>query len=272
MFQLQKRERPFISVLVRKEEGGAHIYALCLGILFMFLVFFAVLLDYKQTAVTSEAVDDALVTSLVSSMVYNKEEEALSGATVMYRTVTASGYHLPADSIIPGYVDVSGNLTTTVEDRDILGGSTIRSPLGDMYLGRCYQLFYKNLKKNLKLQDDGTSALSGIKSEVVIQEFSIYNQYFNLDEHGSQSDFMFIKYTRVGDGVYSVTEYPKNTYPTCYNSLTKSDYTITHTSVAATLSFQVAASRYGNTSGKIDTSGTETDITYTRVVDILSTR
>lgn len=268
MLLSKKQERHFTNLFSKREDGGVQIYVLCLFILMMFVVFWAVMLDFKRISITSDAVDDALVTSLISSCLYNKEEMRLSGATVVYHTVTGDGLKLPVTEIIPGYVDHSGNLTTTVEDRDVINGSEIVNSTGDTYLANCYSLFLKNLKKNLKLDDAMTCSMSGIDGVVTIQEFSVYNKFYNLDQDGNKTDFRFVKYTHIGGGVFNCIEYGINEYPTVYNSLDHQMYTVTESSVASTLSFAVVASRYTPVGGAAG-SQTVTDVTYSRIVDVI---
>lgn len=267
----EKQVRLFTKrVFNAKRDGGAQIYVMCMCVLLLFVVLFSVLNDYKRLYITSDSVDDALVTALVSACVYNREEEALSGATVMYRTVTPVNARIPIDLIIPGYDDASGNVTVTEDERDIINGMDIMDPLNDYYLNNCYDKFLRNLKNNLKLDDSMICSMSGIDGMVTISEFSVYNKFYNLDESGEQADFRFVKYTYAGVGVWMMTSYMPNTYPTCYNSLDHTNYTIVESSVAATLDFQVLATRYNNSGGEIAKTGSVAPVTYSRVVDVVN--
>ena len=144
----------------------------------------------------------------------------------------------------------------------------------DPFLQNCWTLFLKNFKNNLKLNDDMTATISGIDGVVSVAEFSVYNKFWNLDENWQHTDFMFVKYTyNVAGGSWSASAYAPNTYPTTYNSLTHSTYTITESSVSAQLAFNVVA---GTATGKAQELGfTQADynvpVTYQRVVDVKST-
>ena len=138
-------------------------------------------------------------------------------------------------------------------------------------MSNSWTLFEKNLKRNLKLQDDMTATISGIDGVVTVTDYSIYNKFYNLDEDRNQTDFKFVRYSyNPTSGAWSAYAYAPNTYPSTYNSLTKSNYEITETSISVELAFTVVA---GTATGRAQQLGyTQNDynvpVTYHRIVDV----
>ena len=260
----KKRGQPFIRKILKTEEGGAHIYVLCMSILVCMIIFYLVLFDYKRTQITADIVDDALTTSLVSACVYNQEEKALSGSQVMYRTLSEAEDDF-LESLMPG-MGLGGDGSPADPEEKLIDHPDLYNAHGDSFLDKSYNYFVKNLKKNLKLDDTMVATISGIEGEVVIQEFTIYNKFCEYDEHGNLTEFRFMGYRRTGDSWY-VIPYAANILPTCYNSLDKSTYQITETSVYAALEFDLVASRFDGV-GLNKVNGVKPRIWYARVVDI----
>lgn len=262
--RLKERARRCIEGLLGgKVRGGTQIYVLCLAILLCMVIAFRVLFDYARVQITHDAADDAIMTSLVSACVYNPDELALSGSSVIYATVT------PVKE--PHYVisQITGEPVLDTTPYDTINDAVLFCPGDDAYLAACYERFLKNLKKNLKLDDAMNAAISGIDGTVTISEFSVYNKFYNLDEDGNQTDFRFVKYTYVPGGGWAVYPYNINEYAESYNSLDHATYTVRETSVSACITFQVVTGTYidwampGYTADDMKTS-----VSYQRVVDI----
>lgn len=263
--RLRKLGQLFIKKnMQKKEEGGSHIYVLCMSILMCMIIFYLVLFDYKRTQITADIVDDALTTSLVSACVYNQEEKALSGSQVMYRTLSEAEDDF-LESLMPG-MGLGGDSSPAEPEEKLIDHPDLYNAHGDSFLDKSYNYFVKNLKKNLKLDDTMVATISGIEGEVVIQEFTIYNKFCEYDEHGNLTEFRFMGYRRTGDSWY-VIPYAANILPTCYNSLDKTTYQITETSVYAALEFDLVASRFDGV-GLNTANGVKPRIWYARVVDI----
>jgi len=258
------RER-FRRLARARTEGGTHVYVLCLFIMMFLLVLFHAMFDYQRLAITKDTVDDALVTSMISACVYNKEELASSGSAVIYQSLTPSyGEHT---MLSPG-----GHLVVDPTPTDVFSLPEIYAASSDTYLQNCWTLFLKNFKKNLKLGDDMVATISGIDGVVSVTEFSVYNKFYNLDVDRNQTDFMFVKYSyNPSSGAWSAYGYAPNTYPTCYNSLTHSNYQIVESSIATQLSFTVVAGTAStgmtNLTGVIQ-ADFNVPVTYQRVVDV----
>lgn len=262
--KLKERARRCIEYLIGgKTRGGIQIYVLCLITLLCFVVFYRVLFDYTRVQITHDAVDDAITTALVSACIYNTDELALSGSSVIYATVT------PVKE--PHYVisQITGEPVLDTTPYDTINDAALMTPGNDAYLTACYERFLKNLKKNLKLDDGMNAAISGIDGTVTVTEFSVFNKFWNLDEDGNQTDFRIVKYTYVPGGGWAVYPYNTNEYAESYNSLDHTVYTVSETSVSACITFQVVAGTYidwampGLTADDMKTS-----VSYQRVVDI----
>ena len=255
-------------MLRAKTKGGAQILIFCMFIMLLLVVYFKALFDYQRMGITKDALDDALVTSMVSGCTINREEFASSGSAVIYRKVTpALGEKIS--------IDFSGKVVIDDEPEDVINGPEIRSPYAgggvDSFLQSSYDSFEKNIKKNLRLDDSMHSLIAGISGEVVVSEFTIYNKYYNLDEDRNQTDFKFVEYTYVrNSGTWSVIEHTPNTFPNVYSSLTHSNIQLTETSMSVKLSFNVVNSAFTQQMADqgIDESQTITPVTYTRVVDV----
>lgn len=259
--QKKKSKKPFY---LKKVEGGAQVFILCMCILLFLVVLYKFMFDYQRMDITKDNVDDAITTSLLASCVYNREELGASGAPVIYRTVTPL---LGDITVTPGGVPI-----LDTQPLDVLNLPALSAPTGDSYLTNCYNRFVKTLKTNLRLNASMESLTSGISGEVVIMEFSVFNKFYNLDEDRNQTDFRFVKYTyNTSAGTWSAYPYNINQYPTTYNSLDKANYTITETSVSAKLGFSVNAGTIvgwdPDPAGRVG-SDNLVPVTYQRVVDV----
>lgn len=237
---------------------------ICVIMLMSMIVLFRVLFDQERVHITYDMVDDALTTSLVSACVYNTDELALSGATVIYKTVT------PVKE--PNYIisSVTGQPMLDTTPHDTINDDALFSPGTDIYLNGAYQRFVKNLKKNLKLDNSMNATISGIDGTVTISEFSVYNKFYNLDEDGNPTSFRIVKYT-YSSGGWSAHPYTINATPTCYNSFGHSNHTIVETSVSARISFNVVTGSVIEWAMPgLSESDLRTSVSYQRVVDIKS--
>lgn len=255
--KLRKQAQHYIKQLAEiiriKKKGGTQMYVIGMIILMLFVILFRVLLDFQRVSVTYYSVDDALTTSLLSSCIYNREEQALSGSMVIYRTVTQRS----DKTVIPADLSVD---IKEIESFDAINSEQIYVPAMDTYLEKCYQRFLKNLKKNLKLDNNMNTSISGIDGIMEIAEFSVFNKFINLNKDGTSGDFRIVKYTRSHDGTWSAYIYPINQYASCYNSIDHTEHQITDTSVSARLHFTLV------TRTEPMPDGLEVD--YQRVVDI----
>lgn len=267
----QRPERHFIRMdRIRKlaagrTEGGTHIYVLCLFIMMFLLVLFRAMFDNQRLNITKDTVDDALMTSLVSSCVYNKSELSSSGACVIFQQVTPFIGELTD-------VSIGGRPILDPDPVDVFALPELGFPDTDTYLDNSWKKFEANIKKNLKLDDAMNATISGIDGVVTIAEFCVYNKFYNLDADRNQTDFKFVKYSyNPATGAWSSYQYAPNTYPSTYNSLTKSSYEIRESSVSAKLDFTVVA---GTATGFAQTHAGKTQndynvpVSYQRIVDI----
>ena len=265
----QKQERPFtIKRFLQcfgtaKTEGGVHIYILILFFMMFLIVLFRVLLDTQRMGITKDMVEDALMTSMVSACVYNKEEKNASGAIVIYRKLTPLGSEM--------FEFEGGRAHLNKVPINIFSMPEMLSPSGDAYLQKSWEIFLKNLKKNLRLNDDMTANISGLSDKVKVEEYAVYNKFYNLDADRKQKDFKFVKYSYYPEtDRWSAYEYTPNTYPTTYNSLTKSNYKIQETSISVKISLNVVggtATAFANKLGKTQ-NDLNVPVTYQRVVDV----
>lgn len=237
-------------------------YVLCLFVLMIILVLFRVLYDSKRVHITHDMVDDALTTALISACVYNTDELALSGATVIYDTVT------PVRE--PSYIisSITGQPILDTTPYDTINDGKLFSPGADAYLNGAYQKFVRNLKQNLKLDDAMNSTISGISGQVAITDFSVYNKFYNMDEDGNHTDFRIVKYT-YSPGGWSAYPYGINSTASCYNSLDHSNYTVVETSVSACIAFDVVTGKHSDWAAPgLTEDDYRASVSYQRVVDI----
>lgn len=279
---LTRRERPSMTrkslrerlagflheAAASRAEGGTHIYVLCMFIMMFLLVLFRAMFDAQRLYITKDTVDDALMTSMVSACVYNREEKNSSGAVVLYRTVTPLLGEVLAET-------VGGRIIPDPDPVDVFSLPDLTLPGGDPFLANSYALFVKNLKKNLKLHDDMTATISGIDGVVTINEFSVYNKFYSVVDDGSgnrvQDEFKFVRYScNPETGAWSAYAYAPNVYPTTYNSLTKSNYEIRETSISVELGFTVVTGTATGMSQELGHTQAEYNVpvTYHRIVDV----
>jgi len=262
---INKKIRDFLT---KRTEGGTQIFIFGLFIVLFLVVLYRVMFDYQRMGITKDAVDDALVTSMISGCIYNRDEFASSGNVAIYRKVTPNlGENIQISLAGIAYID-----DTPV---DVIGGTDIgmiyENGSVDSFLTNSYTQFEKNLKKNLKLDGNMIALISGIRGEVRVDEFSIYNKYYNLDEDRNQTDFRFVKYTyNRYTCAWSVAEFAPNTYPSVYNSLTKTNTQLTETSIVSKLSFDFATLSF---TSKLQSMGysendTKVNVSYQRIVDV----
>ena len=261
----RKQVRRYISrLLSRKVGGGIQIYILIFFFMMFLLVLFRLVLDAQRLTITKDNVDDALVTSMVSACVYNKNEKNASGAVVIYRDVTPRfGARMTLTE--------GGREKADPQPADVLSMPELLDPLGDEYLQKSWDCFIRNFKQNLRLADDLTASISGIDGQIEIEEFSIYNKFYNLDHDRQQTDFMFVRYTYHPDSdAWSAYAYAPNTCPKAYNSLTKTESQIKESSISTKISFRVVAGTETSLTREIGRTQADYSIpvTYQRIVDI----
>ena len=260
----KKMGKWLLNLSSKRTEGGTHIYLLCMFLMMFLLVLFRAMFDAQRVSITKDTVDDALMTSMVSACVYNRQEKNSSGSVVIYDSVTPLfGEHLRQT--------VGGRTVVDRNPVDVFSLPEILAPGSDAFLSNSWTLFEKNLKKNLKLQDDMTATISGIDGLVTVTDYSIYNKFYNLDADRNQTDFKFVRYSyNPASGAWSAYAYAPNTYPSTYNSLTKSNYNITETSISVELAFTVVAGTATGMSQQLGHTQSEYNVpvTYHRIVDV----
>lgn len=238
-------------------------YLLGMMVITFILVIFKFVYEYERFNITYDNIDDALVASLISACTYNTSEYSLSGAAVIYDTVTPVR--------LPDVLGQIAGLPADTTPHDTINDVSLYAPAENGYLDNCYQVFLKNLKHNLKLGDDMSVTVSGLDGVVTVREFSIYNKFYNIDEDGNKTDFRIVKYTRLAAGGWNIYPYGINQAATAYNSLDHADSAITETSVSAQLEFQIRTNDYVDW---LMPSKTEADmlqtVQYQRIVDITS--
>lgn len=261
----ERAQRSIRCLLCKKVRGGVQIFVLCLCILLCIVVLYRVLFDYERVQITHDAVDDAITTALVSSCIFNTDELALSGSTVIYSTVT------PVKE--PNYIIsiITGEPVLDTTPYDTINDAALLNPGEDAFLTQCYERFERNLKKNLKLDDAMNATISGIDGTVAISEFTVFNKFFNVDEDGNQTDFRIVKYTYVPGGSWTAYPYNINQYAESYNSLDHTSYEVCETSVSACITFRVVTGTFidwAMPGGNPDDM--KTAISYQRIVDIIN--
>lgn len=270
MLSLIKQARPSTDRIrktaLQHSKGGASVYILSIFIMFFILIIFKGYFDRERLYVTYDSVDDAIVASLVSSCVYNQTEYGISGQTVIFRQLTPVK---PPDVEIPGWGELLPGSGDPEEPYQALEDPEIYIAAGDAYLENCYQSFVKNLKRNLKLDEEMNSTMSGIEGPVEIEKFTVYNVFRNYDEDGNETSYRVVAYTRTGE-TWSVYPYSDNTPANVYSTFDHCDIPIQETSVAAQLTFMLRVSDYEVNQGDVYTGGGITEkVSYQRVVDIL---
>jgi len=230
---LIKRVRLFIKNKEHaKLEGGANIYFVALLLIMLILIIFKFMLDKERIYVTYDAVDDALVSSMISGCIYNKEERSLSDQVVIYRTITDVTITPQNGPVISPVVQ------SPLDDPDIFDAQ------GDLYLEQSYNAFLDNLKHNLKLDDSMVSSISGINGPVEIEEFSLYNVFKDYDNFGNLLGTRIVQYTRLSSGVWVVTPYMVDAPVYVDNSFDDQPCEITATSMVVRLGVNVVLSNY----------------------------
>lgn len=135
---------------MNKQKGGASVFILSIYIIFLLLVvcFFSF-----QTRLLNHLRDDfdtGLLFSLLGTATINTDEYGLSGCRVLHETYTGDGSLLTAPD---------------------------NASCSDYYLEKAISTFRSLLKGNLGLDDNMNSRNSLIRSQVLIEEFKIYNVY-----------------------------------------------------------------------------------------------
>lgn len=259
----RNRVRHFISALKEKRtEGGAQIFIFSMFFMLLMLALFKMIYENERINITYSAVDDAIVSSLVSACEYNTVEYGLSNQLVIYRTVTPVEFPSDLD-------DNREWLEPSPPPYDALNDSEIFNPGSDAYLEESYNNFVNNLKRNLRLDDAMTATISGIEGVVTITEFSVYNVYHSYDDAGNETGWRVVKYTRTPGGLWSAYPYNTNTPVYVYNSFDKLNTMIDKTSVVAALTFDAVVTDY--VSWMTPTMGADSakkSVTYQRIVDI----
>lgn len=254
----KSRERHFIKTLretCKKEvEGGAQIYIITIMLIFFMVVVFKVMLDDQRMQVTHDAVDDALVSSLISASSINIREYGKSGQLIIYDDVTK-------DPVVGLGAPV---LTDEQKAQQLLNSSLLYNPAMDSYLNDAYAAFTRSLSVNLKLDGAMNATISGIQGIVEIPEFSVYNLLECYDKFGSRIHYRFIKYTYNGSA-WSVSAYPWDTSVSVYNSFDKTNTELDSTTVTAQLKFTVRISENNGLFGMGDMTK---EVTYQRLVDV----
>lgn len=249
------------ALLKKRTRGGCQIYVLCLCCLLFVVILYRVLFDYARVQITHDMVDDALTTALVSACIYNMDEMALSGSAVIYDTVT----RVPEPD--ETFSEITGGAPPEPEPYDTINDGALLAPGNDPYLNGCYERFLKNLKKNLKLDDDMTATISGIEGTVTVSEFAVFNKFWNLDAEGNPADFRIVKYTYAGGG-WAASPYNVNQCGKTYNSLDHADYQVWESSISARITFEVVAGTSMDwASGPAE--ALTTTVSYQRVVDVI---
>jgi len=248
-----------------KEEGGSDVYLMGIFIIMFMVLIFKVELDINRIYVTGDAIEDALTTSLLSSCVYNRDELALSNQLVIYRTITPME---PFFQLTPG-VSPPGVTPPGAVPYDPLNDTEIYTPGTDHYLDNAYDNFIRTLKKNLKLDNDMNATTSGIRGEVKVDYYAIYNVFKTFDASNNVKDFRVVRYRRTESGTWDAYAYDLNTPAEVTNSLDGSLYEITETTVVGSLTMDIVATDYVAwlMPGMTQDDAVQT-ISYQRIVDI----
>lgn len=233
-------------------------YVVAIFFLMFIALVFRLSMDRERVYVTYDLVDDTLVESLLSASIINRDELAMGGHSVIYRSITPEEIPMPDPSLIP----VTFNPLDNPE---------IYSPYGDEFLEGAYDRFMKVLKKNLKLDNAMNASISGIKGVVTVDDFSVYNVFRAFDEDGNETGFRVVKYTRNASGGWSCYPYAENMTVDVYNSVDHARSMVCETSVSGTLSFDVVLSDYNAGSSffrGMSEDDTNRRVTYSRIVDV----
>lgn len=237
-----------------KKEGNAQIYVITIMLMFFLIVIFKMALDDQRLQVTHDAVDDALVSSLIAASPVNIREYGKSGQLVIYNDVTQTpvvGLGAPV-------------LTDEQKAQQLLNSALLYNPATDAYLNDAYSAFVRSLTINLKLDGAMNATISGIQGTVSIPEFSVYNMFEYYDGSGSRLHYRFVKYTYNGSA-WSVYAYPIDTDVSVYNSFDKGYTTLDSTTVTAKLDFTVKVSENNGMFGVGDRTQ---QVSYQRLVDV----
>ena len=244
-----------VRVLLQKRTaGGVSIYLLVIMFMMFFLLLFKAALDKQRLYVTYDAVDDALVSSLIAASPINVREYGKSGQLVIYDDVTK-----------PPVVGIGAVVQTDEQKADkFLNSTDLLSPATDSFLNNALNIFMKSLQVNLKLDSAMNATISGIDGQVEVTEFSVYNMFEYFDKNGNRLHYRFIRYTY--DGIaWSSVSYPIDMPVYVFNSFDDRLSMLDSTSVAANLSFTVKVTE---NNGWVGGPTTTRQINYQRLVDI----
>lgn len=255
---LKSRVRHYIrtwkSAGKRPIEGGANMYAIAMMMILFLIFVFKAMLDDQRLQVTHDAVDDALVSSLISASSINVREYGRSGQLVIYDDVTQ-------DPVVGVMIPP---LTEEQKAQRLLDNAKLYQPATDSYLNKAYNAFENSLAVNLKLDGSMNATISGINGTVDIPEFSIYNLFEYYDRNGSRLHYRFVKYTFNGSA-WSADAYPWDTPVSVYNSFDKTYTTLDSTTVTAQLKFTV---RIAENYVMLGIGDMTQEVTYQRLVDV----
>lgn len=256
----------------KKKRGDGGMFIITLVILLFFCLLLKATFDYKRIHITYDSVDDSIVSALTSACTFNTNSYGHSGQVVIYDApirVEEEEIPLPGATAEPELTEDEEEELAMQTALDNLNDVALFMPVGDYYLNKSYDDFMAALKRNLKLDANMESSLSGIEGVVILNEFSIYNRFEEFDEDGNLLAYRIIRYT-TSDGVaWSAYGYSINTPVDIYNSYDKANSYVDNTTVTARLTFDIRKSDYNPEymKGLTEADMTQT-VSYQRLVDI----
>lgn len=276
MLWWKKKLRRFISgsssFCKKKARGDAGMFIITLVILLFFCLLLKATFDYKRIHITYDTVDDSIVSALTSACTFNTNSYGHSGQVVIYDApirVEEEEIPLPGATQPPPLTEEEEAELAMQTALDNLNDSALFMPAGDYYLNKSYADFMAALKRNLKLDVNMESSLSGIEGAVVLNEFSVYNRFEEFDEDGNLLAYRIIRYS-TSDGVaWSAYPYTINTPVEVYNSYDKANSYVDNTTVTAKLTFDLRKSDYNAEYMKgLTAADMIQTVSYQRLVDI----
>lgn len=239
----------------KKVDGGINIYILVIMFLLFFLLVFKFSFEKEKIYVTYDAVDDAIVSSLIAASPVNIREYGKSGQLIIYDDVTKD----PVVGIVPGPVK-----TEEQKAQEFLTSADLFNPVTDRALNNARDKFLNSLKINLKLDDAMQAGILGINGVVTVADFSIYNRFEYYDKDGNLLHYRYIRYSHDGSA-WSVHPYSIDEDVWVYNSFDKSSTRLDSTSVVADLSFTMNITEGNEFLGGLQMTK---DVHYQRLVDV----
>lgn len=254
----KNRVQPCIDGLRRiwakRVAGNGSIYIWAMLVILFLLLIYKTAINKERMYVTYDAVDDAIVSSLVSASAVNITEYGRSGQLIIYDDVTDLGT-LSGDSA----------LTEEQKAQNFLTDADLFSPTTDYYLNSSYSAFLNSLKVNLKLDNAMNATISGIDGVVDIEKFSIYNRFEYYDSvTGALLHYRFIRYSFNGS-TWSVEPYNIDTPVTVFNSFDDAYTTLDSTTIVANLNFMFKVVEDDTWFG---VSALTKEVNYQRLVDV----